>query len=140
MLTRPLDLAILGTRQDRESFYFFQHKTVPHINGFFKNAFWERFMLLIPHYEPSVRHAVIALGSLHQSLISGGFSSVQTNTFAFKHCNEAIRCVARQLPQNIGPSIDVCLTTCILFAIFEVISYPKLFYNIFDDKEIVNSM
>ncbi|KAJ5752263.1 hypothetical protein N7520_009180 [Penicillium odoratum] len=108
---------------ERRSFQFFLLKTAPQLAGDFECAFWERLLLQTVHHEPAIRHATVALGSLHEEfqrnpgapLSSGPFSS--RSTFALHQYLRAMRCL---MPQH-GNSqpIDVCLMSCILFACFE---------------------
>ncbi|KAM0318359.1 hypothetical protein ACHAO8_001750 [Botrytis cinerea] len=52
--------------QEQHSFHFFHTQTAPQLSGCFGSKFWDYFVLQASHREPAVRHAAIALGSLHE--------------------------------------------------------------------------
>lgn len=100
----------------KRSFAFFMHKTSPQLAGLFGSAFWERLVLQVAHYEPAIRHAITAIGSLHEQHIVGRDSNV---SFALQQYNLAIRSLLAPPPgQQRG--LDVSLISCILFTCFEV--------------------
>ncbi|TAQ87008.1 hypothetical protein B7494_g4666 [Chlorociboria aeruginascens] len=52
--------------ESRRSFACFMQRTCPQLGGFFGSDFWERLVLQAAHHEPAIRHAAVAIGSLHQ--------------------------------------------------------------------------
>lgn len=83
-------------------------------------------MLQVYHHEPAIRHAVIALGSLHERFeaqdrsVAGSNLDVVQGGFALEQYNHAIRQLIDPTTGSKPPAIDVCLISCILFACFEV--------------------
>ncbi|KAH6611128.1 c6 zinc finger domain [Trichoderma cornu-damae] len=59
-------LALMHT----ESLYFdlFRVQTASELSGYFDSAFWTQRVLQECHFEPSIRHAVVALGALYKTL------------------------------------------------------------------------
>lgn len=57
------------TAQEKRSFEFFQHITAPILAGDLDAIFWRVLVLQICHTEPAVRHAVLAISSLHEALL-----------------------------------------------------------------------
>ncbi|EAA32268.3 hypothetical protein GE21DRAFT_7288 [Neurospora crassa] len=55
---------------DREGLYFqlFREHTANELSGFFDSGFWSRTVLQECHFEPTIRHAVVALGALYKTL------------------------------------------------------------------------
>ncbi|KAK3952514.1 hypothetical protein QBC32DRAFT_141255 [Pseudoneurospora amorphoporcata] len=55
---------------DREGLYFqlFREHTANELSGFFDSGFWSRTVLQECHSEPTIRHAVVALGALYKTL------------------------------------------------------------------------
>lgn len=100
----------------RRGFEFFVQKTSPQLSGFFGSAFWERLVLQAAHHEPAIRHAITAIGSLHQQHLVGKDVG---STFALKQYNLAIRSLLAPLEQQRKRGINVCLISCILFTCFE---------------------
>lgn len=103
--------------QSRRSFAFFMQRTSPQFAGFFGSVFWERLVLQTAHHEPAIRHAIVAIGSLHEQ------KTVATDPeviFALKQYNLAIKKLLAPQSQTGERGVDVCLISCILFTCFEV--------------------
>lgn len=107
----------------RRSFSFFIRRTSSQLAGFFGSEFWERLVPQAAHHESAIRHAVVAIGSLHEQKTVGRDSGVR---FALEQYNLAIRALLAPLSQNKEQGVDICLMTCILFACFEVCMFPSL--------------
>ena len=77
---------------------------------------------LATHYEPCLKHAVIALASLHERYEKGDGSVVKSNQdiaeggFALKQYNQAIQHLTNS-PRKLD--LDTFLVACVLFACFE---------------------
>ncbi|KAI1322554.1 hypothetical protein F5Y16DRAFT_37529 [Xylariaceae sp. FL0255] len=94
----------------QQSFANFVHHTWPQLAGFFKSDFWDRIVLQAAHHEPTVRHAVVALGSCYGNA---------TAQFARGHYNLAIKQLVDPNLNGIERSIDTYLISAVLFACFE---------------------
>ena len=105
--------------QSNHAFAFFIQKTSPQLAGFFGSNFWERLILQAAYHESAIRHAAIAIGSLHEQLYQTEALD-GSNPFALEHYNLAIRSLLGPLAQNKKRGIDVCLISCMLFTCFEV--------------------
>ena len=86
-LPQLLLVGVAGNQQERRAFHFFQQRTAPHLSGFYNDEFWNQMVLRASHQEPAIRHAVMALGSLHgaydQNLLLGySHSRVPVHSFA----------------------------------------------------------
>ncbi|KAL8934041.1 MAG: hypothetical protein Q9211_005439 [Gyalolechia sp. 1 TL-2023] len=109
---------------ERRSFNFFKTQTIPEISGFFPSDFWHRLVPLAAHHEPALKHAVIALASLHERFQKGDQSILKSNDaiaeggFALQQYNKAIRHLVN--PCGSKPNIDTSLVACILFACLEI--------------------
>lgn len=121
-----LSIGFLGTEKERGSFYYFQQKTAPQLSGFFGDDFWERLLLQAALHEPSIRHAILALGSLHakseqdNGLIRKSHTNGWTDDFASKNYGQAINTLLGPLPHDGQQAIDVYLICSVLFACLEV--------------------
>jgi hypothetical protein len=127
-LSRSPSVEFLGSEKERRSFHFFQQETAPQLTGFFGHNFWESYLLQAAHHEPSIRHAILALGSLHEALEQDSGLNVQSHTsrptddFILENYNQAIKSLVRPVSQKGQQAIDVCLISSILFACLEVSS------------------
>lgn len=95
-------------------------RTSPQLAGFFGSDFWERLVLLTAYHEPAVRHAVVAVGSLHELFQSQTVMTDTNKAFALEEYNLAIKDLLVPRLQGGERGVDVCLITCILFICFEV--------------------
>jgi hypothetical protein len=132
-VSRILIAPFTGTKQEQKAFYFFQQETVPQVCGFYHSEFWHRAVLQACHHSPAIRHAAIALGSLHERYDSGDPSILKPHTdteaggFALKQYNKAIRLLLEPLAGSKGQqNVDVALITCVLFICFEVSSFDVM--------------
>jgi hypothetical protein len=125
-LSRSPSIGFLGTEIELRSFYFFRQKTAPQLSGFFGGDFWERVLLQAALHEPSIRHAILALGSLHANIeqtidiVMQSPTSGCTDDFALKSYSQAINILVKPLSQGGQQAVDVCLICSILFACLEV--------------------
>ncbi|KAL8998895.1 MAG: hypothetical protein Q9169_002114 [Polycauliona sp. 2 TL-2023] len=84
---------------ENRSFAFFKDRTSAEISGSFPSDFWERLIPLATFYEPALKHATIALASLHERFEKGDRSVLKSNKdiaeggFALQQYNKAIRCL-----------------------------------------------
>ncbi|KAI4112873.1 MAG: hypothetical protein LQ345_006042 [Seirophora villosa] len=112
---------------ERRSFAFFRLRTIPEISGFFPSDFWDRLVPLASFYEPALKHAVIALASLHERFENGDESILKSNNdiaeggFALQQYNKAIRQLIQPSGKQSKPSLDTSLVACVLFACFETL-------------------
>ncbi|KAK3117484.1 hypothetical protein LTR53_001084 [Teratosphaeriaceae sp. CCFEE 6253] len=61
-----LSLDTTSDALERRTFDFFRLKTAPCVSGYFNDPVWERLVLQYSYSEPTVRHAVNAVGALHE--------------------------------------------------------------------------
>lgn len=124
VLPRPI-FNTQGSEEERRCFDFFLNRTVSQLSGFWHSDFWGCLVLRATHHQPAIRHAVLALGSLHERFEAGDNSVMNPiwnkgeGGFALKHYNQAIQQLTK--PAGEGQrALDVCLIACMLFACFEV--------------------
>jgi hypothetical protein len=107
-------------------FYFFRTTSAPKLPGNFSNEFWERRVLQASEVEPSIRHAVIAIGAVHHDFISrhesnGKLHDPSIKAFAFRQYTKAISHLHRLMSTR-TQQLDFTLISCILFICFDCIS------------------
>ena len=128
-----------GGGEERRCLDFFVNRTAIQLSGFWGSSFWDCFIIRATHHEPAIRHAVLALGSLHERFEAGDRSVLNPvwdkmeGGFALKQYNQAIQQLIK--PTNKGQrAVDVCLIACMLFACFEV-SRPTRLYKFRGGRE-----
>lgn len=116
----PINTHTHASPQAHRSFAFFVHRTCPQLAGFFGSDFWERGVLQAAYHEPAIRHAIVAIGSLHE-LFEHNVTMVQANRiFALEQYNLAISKLLVPITRSEDRGVDVCLISCILFTCVEV--------------------
>lgn len=116
--------------QERRCFDFFLNRTAAQLSGFWDSDFWGCSILRATHHQPAIRHAVLALGSLHECFEAGDRSIVnpvwdtKEGGFALKQYNHAIKNLVK-LANKGQQAVDVCLIACLFFACFEVSQFLK---------------
>ncbi|KAI9846320.1 MAG: hypothetical protein M1837_004173 [Sclerophora amabilis] len=112
--------------QEHHSLQFFLCRTLLELWGQSKPEGWVQTLLQASHSESAVRHAVVALASLHEKIQS---ADMRTNTdhnidkdgFALRSYNKSIRHLQKAL-STCGPqSTEIALMACVMFICFEVI-------------------
>ncbi len=114
-----------ASSDEKRSFHFFQHITAPCLSGDLDGAFWRVLVLQICQSEPAVRHAVLAVSSLHEGMVQAAAltpyanTSEDRNAFALYQYNRAIACLLDQMrTANARPLVP--LLTCVLFVCIEL--------------------
>lgn len=116
------NLSGLISDNERRAFDFFRSRTSTQLPGFFLSEIWDRVILQATFHEPVIRHAVLALGCLHECFERNDRFVPKRNIgckFALEQYNLAIMHLVK--PATTGQqAIDVCLIACMLFCCFEV--------------------
>ncbi|KAL3425930.1 hypothetical protein PVAG01_02721 [Phlyctema vagabunda] len=115
-------ITISGSAEERRGFQFFVEQTAPELTGYLSPDFWEYLILQASVAVPSLKHTVIAIGSLHESLmIQKGrmlLEGTEQNEFAIKQYSKAIGHLRRNLAAGSEQSITA-LMSCLLFVCFD---------------------
>lgn len=108
--------------QERHHFVFFEQYTALEFAGYFDTDLWTRLILQMSRTQPAIRHAIVALGSLHENLqaCDNIAHAPSTTIYSLQHYNKAVLHLQRQLSSS-QQSIAVTLTCCLLFICFEAL-------------------
>lgn len=115
----------LGSDDETRCFEFFRYRTSLQLAGFFSSEFWSNLVLRAAFHEPVIKHAILALSSLHERFSNGDETILYTRWnkseggFALVQYNQAIKHLVKHLNEG-RQAIDVCLIACMLFSSFEV--------------------
>ncbi|KIV79351.1 hypothetical protein PV11_06917 [Exophiala sideris] len=105
---------------ERRSLSYFQDRTALELAGGFHANFWLSSILPFAQHEISVRHALIALSSMHEHYAGvDHFAPTRGIDFALDHYGKAIREVVRLNQSQQGQNFDSALVTSALFSAFE---------------------
>jgi hypothetical protein len=116
---------IPGSQKDRQLLHYYCVHACHDLSGYLSSDFWSRLVLQTSHSEPVVRHALVALSSVHLGYAAQEPPGVQQsgeggqNVEAFAQYNRAVRQLRKYLSTNAQPSIGVALICCALFYCFE---------------------
>ncbi|OAL32610.1 hypothetical protein AYO20_07920 [Fonsecaea nubica] len=109
----PQELALVprfGTQEESQSFQFFLEKTSDLISVYSQPYLWTVLLPQATWHQPSIKHSLVALASLHRYLTTVGPASQRANHNFVFHYNSAIRALVAD-----RPSIDVVLAACVIF-------------------------
>ncbi|ESZ93001.1 hypothetical protein SBOR_6622 [Sclerotinia borealis F-4128] len=114
-----------GTVDERRGFQYFVSNTATELSGYFDPSFWEHLILQASIADPSLRHAIIGLGTLHEDFSNrrldlatkcdaarSGFG------FATSQYTKAISHLRRSLAAGKQKPLTA-LMSCILFVCFD---------------------
>jgi Fungal specific transcription factor domain len=124
-LYRP-SLDVSEDTGERQSFQYFRFRIAPAISSYFETKFWDSLLLQASHVEPAVRHALIALSSLHKGyeLNRTNLGNINTSEaefqarFALQQYTKAIGLLTPNNTSN-QSSLQSILISCILFVWIE---------------------
>jgi len=113
---------IPGNAEEKRGFSYFINNTAPELSGYYSSGFWESLILQASSGEPSLKHAVIAIGSLHEEFSNHKleYEEEGTSSFAIAQYTKAIGQLRRSLANGKHSPITA-LMSCILFVCFDSI-------------------
>ncbi|MCJ1428514.1 hypothetical protein MMC29_006424 [Sticta canariensis] len=118
-LPRTLLPMLPGDKEERRYLEYFRGNALPSFVGYYDPAFWGRFLLQVGHAEPAVRHAIVALASLHETYNGRTRYRPGSDQYCLKQYNKSLAGLNRYISTAKGMSIDIVLTCCVLFTSFE---------------------
>ncbi|KAI7193566.1 hypothetical protein KC363_g2671 [Hortaea werneckii] len=130
-----------GTQDELRALEFFHVRTAPGLSSYFDADFWTRLVFQISSVEPSIRHAMVAVGAFHSlrekvsvtlstdqqadkrdplatSMPVRKLAQVHEDPFALVQYNKAIVHLAKRL-QDPTAATEIALLACILFVCIE---------------------
>ena len=115
----------LESGQESRAFQYFQHRTCGQLAGSYQTEEWSQIVLQLAHVDPSIRHAAVALASIHEDFERRGKACTSLDTFGFQQYRRAVRKLASGLghPQQSSESLSLYLTSCVLFTCIELIQF-----------------
>lgn len=123
-LIQRISLHIPGNAEEKRGFDFFLRNTAAELSGYYDSSFWEKLILAASAQKPSLRHAVIALGALHEDfsqkrLVPSTTSAEDPKTqFALNQYAKAMGALRRSLSSGKEEPLTA-LMSCILFVCFD---------------------
>ncbi|KAF2026855.1 hypothetical protein EK21DRAFT_73176, partial [Setomelanomma holmii] len=123
---------------------FYHHCARPSLASHFDNDFWSRIALQLAHSEPSVRHALIALGYLHSTETGSlrharsRFAGQRESGVLLYHYNKSVRSLVDRIGES-SYSPEIGLVTCLLFVCMEFLrgNYHTAFQHLTNGYKII---
>ncbi|RFU25489.1 hypothetical protein B7463_g10846, partial [Scytalidium lignicola] len=120
-----------GSPKERRAIEFFYHCTVPQLSGLFSHSFWGRFVLQLGIRDPAIRHAMIAVSTIHEATEETDVTApYSTNSiairdekakFAFMSYNKAIHFLIEEVQTtNSEKPLLIPLTACMVIICAEL--------------------
>lgn len=103
--------------EEERAFAFFRQRTAHDLEGPVEPVFFTDILLAVAEEEPAVRHAVSALGALHE--VYGNLETQHLPKFAFTQYGKAIKGVLELQASSNPQVVEVTLISCILFSLLE---------------------
>jgi hypothetical protein len=111
-----------GNSQEKRAFQYFISRTAVELSGFYSSSFWEKLILQASTADPSLRHAVIGIGALHEEFVNGNLKydvdRGKGHAFAVNQYTKAIGHLRRSLATGRQAPLTA-LMSCILFVCFD---------------------
>jgi hypothetical protein len=126
-MMKELSTARFQSLEEHRFFQLYMTKTATHLSGFYGPSLWNQIVLQASEAEESIRHAVISIGALDMSTVSGyaGKAKVLKETddhhvFALRQYSKAINAL-RQKVEVLGIEYDLrtALVASLLIICFE---------------------
>lgn len=119
-------LDLLTDDEERRSFLFFKTRTIYKIFGHHDAAEWLSILLHFGYSGEAIKHTIVAVASLHESLepidksatLSRARPTDSAHIVALKHYNDAIKHL-RDFAPTMSTQPDVTMVLCLLFMCFE---------------------
>lgn len=119
----PVTIPWSEDREVQHALQFFVRHSAPQLAGYFDSPFWQRMLLQSGRHSPAVKHAIAAIGTLHEKLLIGAdeedATSQRKTRFALEQCNQSIQHLTKPVDGGKPPDLRLMLTTCVLFTCFE---------------------
>ncbi len=122
-LVTPTQSDLSPDAKELRSYQYFKERTSFELSSIYDEFYWQHIVLQISYQETALRHAVVALGALHESLTSVFNATLplvyaeSQRVFAWQQCNKAIRRLTYHTES--WPNIGVALVASILFSTLE---------------------
>lgn len=119
-----LNIDVPGDHEERRGYHFFRLKSIGEILGHQDADFWKKLFLQVSYSEPAIKHALIAVAAIHESIdlsATAGYNDEvvrMKRAFSLAHYNRAIQLLTRH-KQDSCDRLGVALIMCILFIVFE---------------------
>lgn len=123
-LIQRISTHIPGNTEEKRGFHYFLQNTASELSGYYDSSFWESLILAASAQEPSLRHAVIAIGALHEDFsqkrlaYSPSSPDEYGTEFALGQYSKAIGALRRSLSSGKQEPLTA-LMSCILFVCFD---------------------
>jgi hypothetical protein len=119
----PVSVPWSEDREVQHALQFFVRHSAPQLAGYFDSPFWQRMLLQSGRHSPAVKHAIAAIGTLHEKLLIGvddrDATSQRKTRFALEQCNQSIQHLTKPVEGATTLDLRLMLTTCVLFTCFE---------------------
>ncbi|OGM50822.1 C6 zinc finger domain protein [Aspergillus bombycis] len=117
------------TREERRWADFFHAQTVVAFSGFFDSMLWSYLIPQISEGEPTIRHAMVAIGAIHARYQIAADPTVAdhafTDQFVLQQYNKAIRHLIDRMSTVDSQNWELTLATCCLFICLEILRGKK---------------
>lgn len=121
-LIQRISIHTPGNSEEKRGFEYFLQNTAAELSGYYDSSFWSKLILAASAQKPALRHAVVALGALHEDFAQKGLvftgGKDQKSEFAVKQYAKAMGALRKSLASEKEEPLTA-LMSCILFVCFD---------------------
>lgn len=117
-----LTFELSGDGREIRSYQYFHERSAKQLTGFYDHYFWNELILPSSRYEPSIRHALAALGGLHESIDLSWENRDRKSRLESFACEQYGKSICHLTSKSHPPTSEVAMITCLLFMCYETLS------------------
>ena len=106
---------------ERRALSYFQDRAASELGGVCSPELWSKFILPVAHHDLAIRHAVVALVTLHEEYTNLQHPFPTGSQSTFLHYGKAVNELLRLKSVDRPDAVDVALVGCIIFAAVETL-------------------
>jgi Fungal Zn(2)-Cys(6) binuclear cluster domain len=127
-------------RFERRALSYFQHRAASELGGDCLPDLWSKFILPISHSDDVIKHAVVALATMHEDFATRPLGLPTNSDYALKQYGMAVDGLLQQDLACRPDATDVALISCIIFASLEILRghYHSSLTHIRSGQNILN--
>ena len=120
----PITTLVFNPCEDvnqNRSYQYFHERSFQELTGFYDFFFWQKVIFPSSRYERPIRHALAALGSLHESTNVPDDDPDKRRKLRFFAAEQYNKSICHLTNKMDPPSPEVAMITCIMFMCFETL-------------------
>lgn len=121
-LPNTITFEVFDDRAEVRSYQFFRERTCSELSGYYDDSFWNSLILQVSVSHKPIRHALTAIGSLHESMdsVPAGNLYERSKTPYIFALQQFTKAIGELTNQGTSPlPTEIVLLSCVLFICWE---------------------